>query len=169
MDYQKGPVPIPSTDTWQPQLARLRTVVIRVLNSHVNNCGRCAACGSDWPCGRAVLAEYNLALCNDMGVLWPPETVNRRQRCRSRTLTRNGRVGGQRVFWPVIQPRQANHSALGGEMTMQWSLQNSLLLGAFPAAASCARLHAKHLLWEWDLRRSLIPQNCSFPNSSQMA
>ena len=36
-------------------------------------------------------------------------------------------------------------------MTMQWPLRNSLQLGAVPTAASCARLHAKHLLWEWGL------------------
>ena len=112
MDYQQASVPIPGTDAWQPQLARLRTVAVGVLNSHVNDRGRCAACGSDWPCGRAVLAEHNLALCNDTGVLWPPEIVSRRQKCRSRTHARNGRVGGQRVFWPVTQPRQTNHGAL---------------------------------------------------------
>ena len=85
MDYQQVPVPIPGTDTWQPQLARPCTVAIGVLNSHVNNRGRCAACGSDWPCGRAVLAGHDLILCNDTGVLRPPETVSRRRRCRSRT------------------------------------------------------------------------------------
>jgi anti-sigma regulatory factor (Ser/Thr protein kinase) len=36
-------------------------------------------------------------------------------------------------------------------MTMQWPLRNSVQLSAFPTAASCARLHAKHLLWEWGL------------------
>ena len=36
-------------------------------------------------------------------------------------------------------------------MTMQWPLRNSLQLGALPTAAPCARLHAKHLLWEWGL------------------
>jgi anti-sigma regulatory factor (Ser/Thr protein kinase) len=36
-------------------------------------------------------------------------------------------------------------------MTMQWPLQNSLQLGALSTATSCARLHAKHLLWEWGL------------------
>jgi anti-sigma regulatory factor (Ser/Thr protein kinase) len=151
VDYQQAAVPIPGTDAWQPQLARLRTVAVGVLNSHVNDYGRCAACGSDWPYGRVVLAEHNLALCNHTGVLRPPETVSRRKRCRSRTHARNGRVGGQRVFWPVTQPRQTNHGALGGDMTMQWPLRNSLQLGALPTAAPCARLHAKHLLREWGL------------------
>jgi anti-sigma regulatory factor (Ser/Thr protein kinase) len=37
-------------------------------------------------------------------------------------------------------------------MTKQWPLRNSLQLGALPTAAPCARLHAKHLLWEWGLK-----------------
>jgi hypothetical protein len=92
VDYQKVPVSGPGTRTRQPQLARLRTVAISVLNSHVSNHGRCAACGSDWPCGHAVLAEHNLALCNDTGLLGPPEAASRQQRC-TRT-TRNGQVAG---------------------------------------------------------------------------
>ncbi len=149
MDYQKVPVLVPGTSDWQPQLARLRTVAIGVLNSHVSNYGRCVECGSDWPCGHAVLAEQNLALFNDIGVIRPPEIVSQRQRRHSHT--RNGQVGRQRALWPVTQPGQTRHGALGGEMTMQWPLQNSLQLGALPTAAPCARLHAKHLLWEWGL------------------
>ncbi len=151
MDYQQTVVPMPGADAWQSQLARLRTVAAGVLSSHVNDHGRCVACGSDWPCGRAVLAEHNLAMCNDTGVLRPPGTAGQRQRCRPRTHTRNGGAGRQRASWPVTQPRQTNHSALGGDMTMQWPLRNSLQLGALPTAAPCARLHAKHLLWEWGL------------------
>jgi anti-sigma regulatory factor (Ser/Thr protein kinase) len=149
VDHHKAPVPVPGADTWQPQLARLRTVAISVLNSHVSNRGRCAACGSDWPCGHAVLAEHNLVLCNDTGVLRPPDPVIRRHRYHFHT--RNGRVGRQRTFLPVAQPGQTSHGALGSDMTMQWPLRNSLQLGALPTAAPCARLHAKHLLWEWGL------------------
>ena len=127
MDYQKVPVLVPGMGAWQPQLARLRTVAISVLSSHVSNRGRCAACGSDWPCGHAVLAEHNLALCNDTGLLRPPEMASRQQKC-TRT-TRNGQVGKQRAFWPVAQPCQTSHGALGGDMTMQWPLRNSLQLG----------------------------------------
>jgi anti-sigma regulatory factor (Ser/Thr protein kinase) len=151
VDYQQAAVPVPGTDALQPQLARFRAVAVGVLNSHVNDHGRCAACGSDWPCGRAVLAEHNLAMCNDTSVLSPPETVSQRQPCCSRTHPRNGRVGGQRTFWPVMQSRRINHGAMGGDMTMQWPLRNSLQLGALPTAAPCARLHAKHLLLEWGL------------------
>jgi anti-sigma regulatory factor (Ser/Thr protein kinase) len=149
VNYQKAPVPVPGTGTSQPQLARLRTVAIGVLNSHVSNRGRCATCGSDWPCGHGVLAEHNLALFNGIGVVRPPEIVSQRQRRHSHT--RNGQVGRQRVLWPVTQLGQTRHGALGGDMTMQWPLQNSLQLGALPTAAPCARLHAKHLLWEWGL------------------
>jgi anti-sigma regulatory factor (Ser/Thr protein kinase) len=151
VDYQQAAVPVLGTSAWQPRLARLRTVAVGVLNSHVNDHGRCAACGSDWPCGRAVLAENNLAMCNDTDVLRPPETASRRRPCRSRSHTRNGLVGRQRTFWPVEQPRQTNDGAPGGDMTMQWPLRNTLQLGALPTAAPCARLHAKHLLWEWRL------------------
>jgi anti-sigma regulatory factor (Ser/Thr protein kinase) len=36
-------------------------------------------------------------------------------------------------------------------MTVPWPLRSSLQLGALPTAAPCARLHAKHVLWEWRL------------------
>lgn len=29
--------------------------------------------------------------------------------------------------------------------------RSSLLLGALPSAVPCARLHARQVLWEWDL------------------
>jgi anti-sigma regulatory factor (Ser/Thr protein kinase) len=151
VDYQQAAVPVASTGAWQPQLARLRTVAVGVLNSHVNDFGRCAACGSDWPCGRAVLAEHNLAMFSDTGVLRPPDGGSRWRRCPFRSYARNGRAGGQLTFWWFTQPRQTSDGLLGGDMTMQWPLRNSLQFGAFPTAAPCARLHAKHLFWEWGL------------------
>jgi len=33
----------------------------------------------------------------------------------------------------------------------QWPLRSYLELGAMPTAVPCARLHARHLLWEWGL------------------
>ena len=33
----------------------------------------------------------------------------------------------------------------------EWPLQDSLELGALPDAVPCARLHARHILWEWGL------------------
>ena len=32
-----------------------------------------------------------------------------------------------------------------------WALWSYLELGALPSAVPCARLHAKHVLWEWEL------------------
>jgi anti-sigma regulatory factor (Ser/Thr protein kinase) len=32
-----------------------------------------------------------------------------------------------------------------------WPLTSSLELGALPTAVPCARLHARHLAWEWGL------------------
>ena len=34
-------------------------------------------------------------------------------------------------------------------------LRSYLELGALPTAVPCARLHARHLMWEWGLRRQL--------------
>jgi anti-sigma regulatory factor (Ser/Thr protein kinase) len=152
VDYQQAAVPAPGTDVCQPQLARLRTVAVGVLSSHLNDHGRCAVCGAEWPRDRAVLAEHNLAICGGTGAPKPSEPVSWGQRCRSRTHARNGRVSRQPAFWPATQPRQASQRTLGGDMTMQWLLRNSLQLGALPTAAPCARLHAKHLLWEWGLQ-----------------
>jgi anti-sigma regulatory factor (Ser/Thr protein kinase) len=45
-----------------------------------------------------------------------------------------------------------------GQPTMQagasWPLQSSLVLGALPTAAGCARLHARNVMCEWDLADS---------------
>jgi anti-sigma regulatory factor (Ser/Thr protein kinase) len=147
VDYQQAGVPAPGTDACQPRLARLRTIAFGVLSSHVNDHGRCCVWG---PCDCLVLPENNLAICGGTGALGPPEPM-REQRCRSRTHARNGRASRQPAFWPGTQPCQTNQRALGGDMIMQWPLRNSLQLGALPTAAPCARLHAKHLLWEWGL------------------
>lgn len=32
-----------------------------------------------------------------------------------------------------------------------WPLQSYLELGALPSAVPCARLHVKHVLWEWEM------------------
>ena len=36
----------------------------------------------------------------------------------------------------------------------QWPLRSYLELGALPTAVPCARLHARHLLWEWGLNET---------------
>jgi anti-sigma regulatory factor (Ser/Thr protein kinase) len=39
----------------------------------------------------------------------------------------------------------------GHEVTGRWPLRSYLELGALPSAVPCARLHTRHLLWEWGL------------------
>jgi anti-sigma regulatory factor (Ser/Thr protein kinase) len=34
---------------------------------------------------------------------------------------------------------------------VDWPLSSGLVLGALPTAASCGRLHAKNVVWEWGL------------------
>lgn len=48
--------------------------------------------------------------------------------------------------------RRSLGDAIGGPMTMSapWAYRrSSLILGAFPTAVPCARLHARQVLWEW--------------------
>jgi hypothetical protein len=37
----------------------------------------------------------------------------------------------------------------GTGVTGRWPLQSFLELGALPSAVPCARLHARHVLWDW--------------------
>ncbi len=37
----------------------------------------------------------------------------------------------------------------GNDVTGRWPLRSFLELGALPSAVPCARLHTRHLLWEW--------------------
>ena len=53
-------------------------------------------------------------------------------------------------FHPVQRTRQS----IGGITRVTanvWPLRSSLELGALPTAVPCARLHARHLVWEWGL------------------
>jgi anti-sigma regulatory factor (Ser/Thr protein kinase) len=55
-------------------------------------------------------------------------------------------------FHPVQRTRQS----IGGITRVTanvWPLRSYLELGALPTAVPCARLHAKHLVWEWGLDR----------------
>ncbi|HLX48666.1 MAG TPA: ATP-binding protein [Streptosporangiaceae bacterium] len=38
-----------------------------------------------------------------------------------------------------------------GAITTGWPLRSYLELGALPGAVPCARLHTRHVLWEWHL------------------
>lgn len=47
-----------------------------------------------------------------------------------------------------------NHAKQHETMTQtDWPLRSYLELGALPSAVPCARLHAKHVLWEWGLEQ----------------
>ncbi len=39
----------------------------------------------------------------------------------------------------------------GDDVTARWPRRSFLELGALPSAVPCARLHTRHLLWEWQL------------------
>ena len=49
---------------------------------------------------------------------------------------------------PTLHPCQRAGLAMTPYL---WPLSSSLELGAMPTAVPCARLHAKHLAWEWGL------------------
>jgi hypothetical protein len=51
-----------SPDGMAADLEHLAQVAATVLDSHVNELGRCAACGHTFPCELAMLAEHNMAL-----------------------------------------------------------------------------------------------------------
>ncbi len=39
----------------------------------------------------------------------------------------------------------------GNDVTCRWPLQSFLELGALPSAVPCARLHTRHVLWDWGM------------------
>jgi len=41
----------------------------------------------------------------------------------------------------------------GTDVTGRWPLQSFLELGALPSAVPCARLHTRHVLWDWGVSR----------------
>src|ERR1039457_1668360 len=43
------------------------------------------------------------------------------------------------------------HDGRGARMRDDWPLQSYLELGVMAGSVPCARLHAKHVLWEWGL------------------
>jgi anti-sigma regulatory factor (Ser/Thr protein kinase) len=42
-------------------------------------------------------------------------------------------------------------ASLDNSWACQWPLRSFLELGAFPGAVPCARLHARQMMWEWQL------------------
>ena len=53
-----------------------------------------------------------------------------------------------------FQPMERTRQSIGGTTRVTanvWPLRSYLELGALPTAVPCARLHARHLVWEWGL------------------
>lgn len=50
-----------SADLFPAELVHLLGTATRTIDQHVNNGGKCADCGSIWPCQLAQLAEFALA------------------------------------------------------------------------------------------------------------
>jgi hypothetical protein len=40
----------------------------------------------------------------------------------------------------------------GARMNDDWPLHSYLELGTLPGAVPCARLHTRHVLWEWEFQ-----------------
>ncbi len=51
--------------------------------------------------------------------------------------------------------RESHVQYQGTSMADEWPLQSFLELGALPGAVPSARLHARHLMWEWGKQRVL--------------
>jgi len=56
-------------------------------------------------------------------------------------------------YAPMSVPTSHRPKPAGGQG--RWPLRTYMELGALPGAVPCARLHARHVLWEWQ-QRSLI-------------
>jgi anti-sigma regulatory factor (Ser/Thr protein kinase) len=60
-------------------------------------------------------------------------------------------TGGSGVSVPPPPvPASGHWSIVSGD----WPLQDALELGPLPGAVPCARLHVRHVLWEWGLTRA---------------
>lgn len=75
-----------------------------------------------------------------------------------------GAVSGVAAPAPTRSPRQSTAPVpvppttdQGVGMAPQWPLQDFLELGALLGAAPSARLHVRHILWEWGLTRLADP------------
>ena len=77
------------------------------------------------------------------------------QRGRARSPCRDSRPGSTKDG-TARQPARAVPipplaDPQGNDVTGRWPLRSYLELGALPSAVPCARLHTRHLLWEWGL------------------
>ena len=67
------------------------------------------------------------------------------------TPGRAGPVNGTARQPGSVARIQALADPQGNDLTGRWPLRSYLELGALPSAVPCARLHTRHLLWEWGL------------------
>ena len=58
-----------------------------------------------------------------------------------------------RMILSLLRRRPCFQAPWGGAVVTPhlWPLRSYLELGALPTAVPCARLHARHLVWEWGL------------------
>src|SRR5215831_9598473 len=63
---------------------------------------------------------------------------------RSRVLT-SGRPVSQSDAPVLVSARQHEEATVRG----RWSLRSQLVLGTLSSAVPCARLHTRHVLWDW--------------------
>jgi hypothetical protein len=71
-----------------------------------------------------------------------------------------------RMILSLLRRRPCFQAPWGGAVVTPhlWPLRSYLELGALPTAVPCARLHARHLLWEWglnELASNTRPPGCS--------
>jgi hypothetical protein len=79
-----------------------------------------------------------------MGSCLPPTYRGSTRSGRHNVLT-SGRPGEKSDVPVLVSARQYDEATVQGG----WPLRNHLALGALPGAVPSARLHARHVLWEW--------------------
>ena len=62
---------------------------------------------------------------------------------RAASIDGTARQPASAVWIPPLADPQGN------DVTGRWPLQSFLELGALPSAVPCARLHTRHVLWDW--------------------
>jgi anti-sigma regulatory factor (Ser/Thr protein kinase) len=68
-------------------------------------------------------------------------------------IAEGGEPGGGAAGACLPPPMPPFPAALPHGRAVEWPLRTFLELGALPSAVPCARLHARQVLWEWELTR----------------
>jgi transcriptional regulator with XRE-family HTH domain len=76
-----------------------------------------------------------ITMCGTIGTVWQASMGGHPRPAGGRTATR-------------IPPLPGSH---GDDVTARWPRRSFLELAALPSAVPCARLHTRHLCWEWQL------------------